>query len=259
MTKDTFDMPDMDELTRQMQDAMNEAQEAMDALPGQMAEMEDVMGSLSALMGGIPAQMEELSSAMAGLGEKHEENVASLAGEPDWSVEASIQVGEKLHVVVRAAFDLEKVKQAWSSTQGAEFESVVKGTVTEAVGGTEPGLMDQIVGQLRKGRSIAIVKDVEVIACRFQGAPGDAARQLQLSPEGNIPLVMDEGGVGFELAPLLTIKNRWERANIPTFSPMGEEILVPLDHFERGEPFQLTFEPEGQEDEMTVTLSFQPQ
>jgi hypothetical protein len=258
MTKDEFTMPDMDELARQMQDAMDEAQKALQDLPEQMGEMEDVMGSLSALMGGVPVQMEELSTAMAGFGEQHKANVESLAGEPDWSVKADIRVGQKLHVVVSAAFDLEKVRQAWSSTQGAEFESLVEGVVAESGEEVEAGLMGQIMGQLKKGRSVALVEGVEVLACRIQGAPGDAAGKLELSPEGNIPLAMDEGGLGFEFAPLLTIRNRWENADIPTFSPMGEEIVVPLGHFEPGEAFKLKFEPAGQEDEMTVELSFQP-
>jgi hypothetical protein len=258
MTKDAFDLPDMDDLARQMEEAMAEAKKAMDDLPTQMDEMENVMGSLSALLGGMPAQMEELSTVMAGFEEHHEANIESLAGEPDWSVEASIRVGEKLYIVVSATFDLGKVRDAWSSTQGAGFESLVEGAVAETAGEIEAGLMGQIMGQLKKGRSIAIVQGVEVLVCRIQGAPGGAAEKLQLSPEANIPLVMDEGGLGFEFAPLLTIHNSWERADIPTFSPMGEEIVVPLKHFESGEAFRLKFEPTGQEDEMTVELSFQP-
>ena len=256
--KDAFDLPDMDELARQMEDAMAEAQKALADLPAQVGGLENVMGSLAALMGGMSSQLGELGTAMTGFGEQHEANVASLAGEPDWSVEANIRVGEKLHIVVSAALDLGKVREAWSSTQGAGFESLVKGVVTGTAREMEAGLMGQIMGQLKKGRSIAVVKGVEVLACRIQGAPGDAAQKLQLSPEGHIPLVMDEGGLGFEFAPLLTIRNRWENANIPTFSPMGEELLVPLEHFESGEAFSLKFEPAGQEDEMTVELSFQP-
>ncbi|MFL7793607.1 MAG: hypothetical protein AB8I69_15805 [Anaerolineae bacterium] len=258
MTKDTFDLPDMGELTRQMEDAMAEAQKAMQDLPTQMGELEGVMGSLSALMGGLPAQMEDLSSAMAEFEEQHEANAESLAGEPDWSVEASIRVGEKLHIVASAAFDLEKVKEAWSSTQGAGFESLVEGVVADTEGEIEPGLVGQIMGQLKKGRSIAVVEDVKVLACRIQGAPGDATEKLQLSPEGNIPLVLDKGGLGFEFAPLLTIRNRWENADIPTFTPMGEEIVVPLERFESGETFKLEFEPAGQEEKIKVALSFQP-
>jgi hypothetical protein len=258
MTEDTFDLPDMGELTRQMEDAMAEAQKAMQDLPTQMGELEGVMGSLSALMGEMPAQMEELSSAMAGFEGQHEANVESLAGEPDWSVEASIQVGEKLHIVVSAAFDLAKVKGAWSSTQGAGFESWVEGVVADTEGEIEPGLVGQIMGQLKKGRSIAVVENVKVLACRIQGTPGDAAEKLQLSPEGNIPLVLDEDGLGFEFAPLLMIRNRWENADIPTFTPMGEEVVVPLERFESGETFKLEFEPAGQEEKMKVALSFQP-
>ena len=258
MTEEAFELPDMDELTRQMEEAMAEAQEAMQDLPTQMGELEGVIGSLSALMGGMPAQMEELSSAMAVFGEQHEANVESMVGEPDWSVEASIQVAEKLHIVVNAAFDLKKIKEAWTSTQGAEFESLVEGVVADTEGEVEAGLMDQIMGQLKKGRNIAVVENIEVLACRIQGAPGNATEKLQLSPEGNIPLMMDENGLGFEFAPLLTIRNKWENANIPTFSPMGKEIVVQLEHFESKEAFKLQFEPAGQEDKMTVKLSFQP-
>ncbi|MEA3396048.1 MAG: hypothetical protein U9R05_01120 [Chloroflexota bacterium] len=256
--KDAFDLPDMDDLARQMEDAMAEAQKATADLPAQLGGLENVMGSLAALMGGMPSQLGELGTAMAGFEGQHEANVASLAGEPDWSMEANIRVGEKLHIIVSAAFDLGKVREAWNSTQGAGFESLVEGVVTGTAREIEAGLMGQIMGQLQKGRSIAVVQGVEVLACRIQGAPGDAAQKLQLSPEGNIPLMMDEGGLGFEFAPLLTIRNRWENANIPTFSPMGEELLVPLEHFESGEAFSLKFEPAGQEDEMTVELSFQP-
>jgi hypothetical protein len=258
MTEDAFDLPDMDELARQMEDAMAEAQKAMQDLPTQMGELEGVLGSLSAMMGGMPAQMEELNSAMAAFGEWHGANVESLAGEPDWSVEANIWVGKKLHVVVSAAFDLENTKEAWSSTQAAGFESLVEGVVADAEGEVEAGLMDQIMGQLKKGRSIAVVESVKVLACQIQGAPRDAAEKLQLSPEGNIPLVMDECGVGFEFAPLLTIRNRWENADIPTFTPTGEDIVIPLERFENGETFRLEFEPTGQEETLTVALSFQP-
>jgi len=256
--KDAFELPDMDDLARQMEDAMSEAQKAMEALPTQMAGLENIMGSLSGIMEGMPAQMADLGSAMADFGEQHEANVDTLAGEPDWAMSASIKVGEKLHVVVSAAFDLEKVKEAWQSTQGAGFKSLVAGVAAESGTALEAGMLDQVMGQLKKGRSIAIVEGVEVHTCRIQGAPKDAAQKLQLSPEGNIPLIMDDGGLGFEFAPLLTIRNRWENAAIPTFSPMGEEIVVPLEHFEHGGAFTRTFEPKGQQDALTVALSFQP-
>jgi hypothetical protein len=250
--KNAFDMPDMDELARQMEEAMTEAQKAMEDLPAQTGELESIMGSLSGLAGGLPAQMEELSTAMAALGEQHQANVESMAGEPDWLMKANIEVGNRLHVIVRAGFDLGQVTEAWSTTQSAEFESVVAGVVTEAAGDMDDEVVEQIMGQLRKGRSMAVV------ACRIQGAPADAAETLQLSPEGNIPLIMDEGILGFEFAPMLTIQNRWERAEIPTFVPMGDEIVVPLSRFERGETFRMEFTPSGQEEEMRVELRFEP-
>ncbi len=261
MAKDSFDIPDMGDLARQMEDAMAEAQKAMADLPSQVEGLDDVMGSLSSLMGGLsgdtPAQMEELTGAMAGFGEQHAANVTSLAGEPDWSVVAEIRVGNKLHIRVDAAFDLAKVRETWASTQGAGFESLVAGVAAQSGESLDEDTLGQVMGQLKKGRSIAVVRDVKVLACQIQGAPKNATETLQLSPEGNIPLVMDEGRLGFEFAPLLTIRNQWENASIPTFTPMGEEIMVPLAHFESGEAFQLEFEPAGQDDALTVTLSFQ--
>jgi hypothetical protein len=255
---DKFDMPDMAELAKQMEEAMKDAQEAMEGLSGQTGGMGDILGSLSGLLEGMPAQMEALRTSMVEFGEQHSANVASMAGEPDWRVEANIRVGNKLHVIVSAEFDFEQVRDAWSSTQSAGFESLVAGVVTGTAGEMEEGVMDQVLGQLKKGRSIALVKDVQVLACRIQGAPRNAAETLQLSPEGNIPLVMNEDGIGFELAPMLTIRNRWEKADIPTFVPMGEEIIVPIDHFEQAKAFSVEFEPQGQEDEMSVELSFKP-
>lgn len=257
MTEESFEMPDLGDLASQMEEAMAEAQKAMEDLPGQMEGLQDVMGSLSALMGGMPEQMQELSTAMAGFGEAHEANVAAMAGDPDWSIEASIRVGTVLHVVVHAALDLEQVRQAWNSTQSGGFESLIAGVAAQA-GETDPGVLGQITEQLSKGRSIARVEEIEVLACRMQGAPADAAQDLQLSPEGNIPLVLDSGGLGFEFAPLLTIRNRWERANIPTFVPMGNEVVVPLDRFEPGEAFSLEFQPAGQEEDVRIALRLQP-
>ncbi|MEA3309604.1 MAG: hypothetical protein U9Q70_08865 [Chloroflexota bacterium] len=258
MTKDTFDLPDMDELTHQLEDAMTAAQKALADLPVQMEQLGDITGSFSALMGGMPAQLGRLAAAMEGFEEEHESNVTSLAGEPDWSMKADIWVAKKLHLVISASFDLEKIKEAWSSTQNAGFESLVTGVVAGTGAEIEAGMMGQIMGQLKQGRSIAVVEDVKVRACRIQGAPRDAAAKLQLSPEGNIPLAMSEDGLGFELAPMLTIRNKWENANIPTFSPLGKELVVSLEHFENGETFNLNFKPAEQEEELTVELSFQP-
>jgi hypothetical protein len=54
MPQDSFDdLPDMDALARQMEDAMAEAQKAMQDLP---MPVEGVMGSLATLMGNMPAQ-----------------------------------------------------------------------------------------------------------------------------------------------------------------------------------------------------------
>jgi hypothetical protein len=258
MKKEQSCMPDMEGIASQMEEAMAQAKQAMADLPGQMEGMEKAMGSLSALMGGMDGQMEELGSAMAGFGQQHAANVESLAGQPDWSVEATIRVGEKLEVIVTAAFDLQKVKEAWSSTQGAEFESLVQETVAGTGDDVDAGQMELIIGQLKKGRSVALVQSVDVVSCRIQGAPPNAAAELQLSPEGNIPLAMGEGGLAFELAPVLTIRNRWENAEVPTFTPMAEELVVPLSDFDSAKGFSRQFEVSGQEEQIGVELAFNP-
>lgn len=261
--KDDIEMPDMDELSRQMEDAMAQAQKAMEEeMQVPMGGLSGMMGVLSGLMGNLPGQMADLGAAMEGFEKDHTANVASLAGDPDWALVADIQVGTKLHVVVKAAFDLTKIEQAWRSTQGAGFESLVSGVVEGSGAVTahemESGIMGQILGQLQQGRAVAVVEDIDVLACRIQGAPQNAAKTLQLSPEGNIPLAMSEAGVSFEFAPLLTIRNRWDHAAIPTFTPMAEEIVVPVARFEGEQPFSLSFKPTGQDDEITITLGFEP-
>ncbi|MCJ7739453.1 MAG: hypothetical protein MUQ10_19425 [Anaerolineae bacterium] len=51
MSDDPFSMPDVDEIARQMEEAMAEAQRAMDGLP----QLGDTMGALSALMRNLPS------------------------------------------------------------------------------------------------------------------------------------------------------------------------------------------------------------
>lgn len=142
MGKDTFEMPDMSELAKQMEDAMAEAQRAMEELPMQLDGMENVLDSLTALMEGMPTQMQELGAAMANLEGQQEVSVESLAGDPDWLVEARIQVGQKLDLIVRGRFDLGGIKEAWSSTQGEGFEALVAGVIEEEGVEIEEGEMD---------------------------------------------------------------------------------------------------------------------
>ena len=265
MGKDEFEIPDMGDLAKQMEEAMEEAQKAMGQaqeatkdLAGQLSGLEGALGALSGLGATLPDQLGDLGSAIGGFEQQHGENMESLAGDPDWELEAKITVGTKLEVGVAAELSLETVKQAWSSTQGAGFEALVGQTLVEEGVEVEDSEMGQIMEQLRKGRSVATIKSLEVLSCSLQGAPRDAKETLQLSPEANIPLTMDEGGLGLELAPLLTIRNRWENADLPTFVPMGQEIMVPFEQFEKGKAFDLRFEPKGQDDKMIVEISFRP-
>ncbi|MBN1267342.1 MAG: hypothetical protein JXA25_17760 [Anaerolineales bacterium] len=259
MTEDMFEMPDMDDLTRQMEEAMQQAQKAMDDLPGQLEGLEDVMGSLSGLMGDLPDQLGGLEEAISGFADQHQENMESLVGEPDWSVTTLIRVGDSLELKVDAVFDLAKAIQTWQSTQGGDLEGLVSGVMQEQTG-EEPGeaLLGQVVGQLQKGRGMAKVQALEVLKCSFSGAPANAAESLQLSPEANIPLVVQESGIGFEFAPMLTIKNKWENAALPSFEPMGEQVVVPLDRFEDEEPFSTAFAPSGQETDLEIRMKFAP-
>ncbi len=217
-----------------------------------MPDMGDLTSQMNEAMAGLPGQMEELSEAMEDFGEQHEENVASLAGDPDWTVKADIAVGKVLHAVVTAEFDLKKIVQAQESTQGGDFADAVK----QAAGDVDDDTMAQIMEQLGQGRSIAVVTKVDIKECSIAGAPGDAAKKVELSPEGNIPLAVKDGKLAFEFAPLLTIKNDWENADIPTFEPMADEVAVPLKSFDAGKAFSSTCSVSGQETALTIGLSF---
>lgn len=217
-----------------------------------MPDMGDIASQMNEAMAGLPGQMEELSEAMEGFGEKHEENVASLAGNPDWAVKADIAVGKVLHAVVTAEFDLKKIIEAQASTQGGDFSKAVK----EAAGDVDDDTMAQIMEQLGQGRSLAVVKDIDVKECSIAGAPGDAASKVTLSPEGNIPLAVKDDALTLEFAPLLTIKNDWENADIPSFEPMADEVAVPLKSFDAGKGFAKKCSVSGQETALTIGLSF---
>ena len=259
MSIEPSELPDMEELARQMEDALAEAQSAMEDLPSQMGGMEGALGALSALMEGMPDQMAELSSVMAGFSGAQAAGAEALAGEPDWGLYAEIRIGNMLQIGVEAEFDLVQVLETYESSQGPGLESLVAGLVQDAAGDDfDPGLTHQVLGQIKKGRGMALVHNIDVLKCQIPGAPGDAAGTLQLSPEANIPLVVDAGGLGFEFAPMLTIRNRWERADIPVFAPMGEDVLVPLSRFEDGESFAMRFVPENQEYGVNIELRCSP-
>jgi len=265
VSDDAFSFPDMDDMMRQMQDAMDDAQDAMeeardamDELPEMLGQLGGVMDSLSGVMGGLPEQLGDLTGAMDGFAGRHADNVETLIGEPDWGLSAEIRIGEMLHLNVRAVFDLEKAVQTWQSTQRGDFEAVVGAVVEENASDLEPGMMDQILGQLKQGRGMARVEEIEVLICKIAGAPSDAADRLQLSPEANIPLAVTEAGISFEFAPLLTIRNDWEHADLPVFAPMGEQVVVPLTRFDPAEAFQLPFTVSDQDAPLTLLLHFRP-
>ncbi len=219
-----------------------------------MPDMGDLMGQMEEAMAGLGDQMGELSESMEGFGEQHEKNAASLAGEPDWLLEADIKVGDMLHLEIEAEFDLAKIVEAATSTEHADFGKVVK----EAAGDVDDATLAQIMEQLGQGRSIAQVLAVEVKACTIAGAPGDAAANLELSPEAGIPLSAKKGKMAFEFAPVLTIKNEWENASIPTFEPMADQVTVPLLSFKEGKAFTKSCVVKGEGAKVTIGLSFEP-
>lgn len=257
MDNDSFEMPDLDGLMKQMEDALEEAQGAMENL-SEMREIQNIMGSMSSLIDGLPSDMKDLTGAIAGFDDQHTENMQSMAGEPNWELHAKIFVGEKLQIAVQAALDVENTIMAYQSTQCGGFEDLVGSVVAGTGEEFDSDTMGQIMEQLKKGRSIAQINKVEVLVCRIQGAPAGAAQELQLSPEANIPLTMDEKGLGLEFAPMLTIRNKWEHANLPTFTPMAEEITIPVETFSKKQPFSKNFELVSQEDPIRVELVFQP-
>jgi len=257
MKLDGFEMPDMEDMARQMEEAMQAAQEAMDDLPGQMAQMQDVMGDLSSMMGDLPDQMQELSGAMEGFGEQHQQNAAALIGEPDWGVRMDIRVGSVLRVQVIAAFDLQKVIQTWQSTHDGGFGDMLSGLVAGVAGeDMDEGTLEQVVGQLQKGRGMAAVKKIDVLECHIAGAPANATTELQLSPEANIPLELNEDRLCFELAPLLTIRNQWEHAAVPAFEPMAAGLRVPLRDFEGERPFRKQFSVSTEAHDLVIDMEF---
>jgi len=258
MSNDMFEMPDMDEIQRSLNDAMENAQEAMDALPEQLAGLEDVMGSLSSLMGSMPSELTGLSQAVEGFKENHTNNLEALVGEPDWELKADIHVGEILHIVVHGELDITKTIQAWQSTQGGGFDSLVSGLIGNAADDLDEGTMGQVMEQLKMGRGMARVIHVDVLACSIQGAPGNAGEEIKLSPEGNIPLFVNDGSLCLEFAPMLTIRNQWENASLPSFVPMADEIQVPLSEFVEGIAFERKFKPTNQEQVMVLDIQFSP-
>jgi hypothetical protein len=205
----------------------------------------------------MPGQLAELSEAMSSFEDLHAANMAAAQGEPDWALTADIRVAKALRVIVDAEFDLQMVVDAWESTQAGELESLVGGLMqAEMADDLEPSMLGQVMGQLQQGRAMAGVRSVEVLECRFAGAPANATETLKISPEAGIPLASHTGGLSFEFAPILTIRNQWEKADIPTFSPMGQEIVVPLERFEAQEPFSVKFVPAGQEYDVSIEMSF---
>jgi len=258
MTDELFEMPDMDEIQRSLNDALGEAQEAMENIPQQMNDLDNALGSLSNLMNDMPSQLAALGQAVGGFSESHQDNLETLVGEPDWKLKADIRVGNILHLEILGQLDIGKIKQTWGSTQGGGFDSLVSGVIGNAADDLDGDTMDQVMDQLKMGRGMARIERIDILSCSIQGAPGNAIDDLRLSPEGNIPLSLNDGYLNLEFAPALTIRNSWENASLPTFSPMAEEIQVPLSKFDKAAGFSDHFEPSNQEYQLMLDIHFEP-
>lgn len=263
-----FEMPDMGEIFNQLSEGMKGMEEAMqgmeDALEDvqeTMQEIPDMAGILSAFSGlskNLPGQMGDLEEALGGFGELHEENLNNLAGKSDWAINANIQIGKILKLNVKAVFDLQNALQTYQSTQGSQMDEAINsvlGNIADIDADSELG--DMIKEELKQGRSAASVESIQVLSCTIAGAPANSAENLKLSPEAGIPIAVQEKGISFEFAPMLTIKNRWENAAIPVFVPMGEAVIVPIHKFDQAVPFKETFQIDQEKQTILISIDFQ--
>ena len=259
------EMPDMNDLFGQLTDSLSgleetleEVQEVMEDLPEQMPQLGEIMSAFSNLGKGEAPDFGDLEDALGGFGEMQEELSQQISSEPDWEMESRIQIASLLEIQVSAVFNLQKVLQAYESTQNPDMdgaiEDVLKNIPDLDLGG---GMQEMIKEQLKQGRGAARVQEVDVLRCSFAGAPPDAAEKLRLSPEANIPLSIKERQINFEFAPMLTIKNRWENADPPVFQPMAEQVRVNLEAFKTQNSFRksFTFKQSGREISIKIQFS----
>jgi len=251
------EMPDLGGLTEEMEEVIARARKAMAGLPP----LEELAG-LQEAMAGL-ARMGALTEKMRRSAEQHEELVADLAGEPDWRVEARIEVkrgtSSLMKVELTADFDLEIIVQAHDIVSGAEGQAQIA-TMLKGM-----GVDLQIVReQVACGRGMALIRELSLVEPRTAGAPREASEESHLTPEANIAInVSDERELCFEFAAALTMSiprgdPDLEKAGLPDFAPTIDEVRVSLDSFEPGAPFQHSLTVSHKELQLEFKLAFRP-
>lgn len=256
-----------------------DAEEMFKQVEDAMSGMPDIVGHLKNIMEEVPMHIEEIQDApdkatkradalsktsgldvaLESLAPSPEGNLELLVGKPNWAICADIRLGQVLRLALEAAFDLDKAVQTWRNLGDTDRREVVQDIVQDALGfEVDPEILGQAMGQVQKGRGLAVVKSLQVVDCRIPGVPEDVVQVLRLAPETSIPLVMHENGVGFDFAPVLAIRDHWGGAKIPTFVPTGEEIVVPMERFGRGQAFSARFTLSSQDYPLVVDLKFEP-
>ena len=229
-----------------------DAEEARERLEAAASALPDAMAELHQAMQRFPEVLARSESAETPIPPEME----SLLGEPDWRVTATVRVEEMLVVEVVADFDLRKTIQTWRYIRSGRLEAMLGGG--DEGRSRDEASMRKVLDDLQQGRGLAVVREIHVERCELPGAPETAAEEIRFTPEMNVPLLMHQNGLGFEFAPVLTIRNQWEKAIVPAFFPMGEEVVVPLSRFQSGQPFTVRVSPEGQEYDVKLALHFAP-
>jgi hypothetical protein len=244
-------------LGEEMEQAMAQARKAMADLPPleELAALQEAMAGLA----GMGSTIEKMRLAAQQRGEF----VAELVGEPDWRVEAEIEVNKGasplMKVKLTADFDVERIARAHGMVTNAEARAQIAATLEEM--GLDPG---RIQDQVARGQGIALIRELNLLECHVADVPEEALNELRLTPEANVALEVSEAGeLCFELAPALTIRAptpdpEWGEADIATFAPTIDQVRVSLDSFESTNPFQRSLSVSQQGLELELRLAFRP-
>jgi hypothetical protein len=253
MTKAKSDEPEMSDfgdLTEEMENAMAQARKATDELPP----LEELAGIQEAMAG--LARMGNVVEKMRLAAEKHEELIAELVGEPDWRVEAEIEVRKGasplMKVGLTADFDLEIIVQAHeiaSSDEGqTQIAAMLKGMGLD---------LEMVQEQVARGRGMALIRELNMLEPQIAEVSRKLSEELPLTPEANVALkISDERELCFEFAPAL--KMSVSRGDLPDFAPTIDEVRVDLHRFEAGKPFEHSVTVCQENLELEFKLAFQP-
>lgn len=237
--RDGFEVTELGDLAEELEKAMGRLRKAMaDAPP-----LEE-LGGLQEAMAGL-AQLGALTEKMRLAAMEYEKVMAELVGEPNWRVEAEIEVSKGpsslMEAQLVADFDLQRVTEGRRTVSSDEAPTEIAGA-----------------------HGIALIRELNLLDCQIVGAPETATEGLRLTPEAHIPLKVNEAGeLCFEIAPTLTIRvpgedPGWENADLPRFAPMIDHVRVKLRQFEPGVAFHRSVTVRQDDLELDVKLAFQP-